>query len=617
MANELFESAQRILIERFVWESKIRRYEVMRHDGLPRRDKTKQWQADGHSKTIDRAIRKSKPFWLGQVTAGDRLCNFTALTEQVQTMSDAAAGFYDFKSHTETKLLAKLDSCVDHMLLKGRGILKCVIDPLDGYRIVDEVVDPMFLLMPESANGFDDADEWIHVRQMTVKAYKRLDARWDTSDSTVNKIKGVKDFQSLGVYQIEKRLREGITHTNNPNFVLIFEHWVKTRGGHTINYYSPLAPDIQLRKPHGNPYKFKGKPSIPFISFQMEIKAEGWYSPRGLGELLDVQEQYETFIENKWADAMSISNTRIFTGAKEIQNMANLRLEDGQYIPGEISSVQMAPPAMPWDGMLQYQRGRSEEISQVPDSSSTAPGSKTGGKAITAKEAGIIASLNQAGMNYVAEIFRRDLITLHCHRWGMLCQFKPKEFAYYASQKLNTLPEQAMHDKYLIVPDGSIDGWNRQLRMQRDIGLMQTFAPLPNSNPDYWVERAMRSVDGQAANQGFKGTGGKQADEYEAQASEILLLTATPPFPVQPQPQQDQPTRIKCIIDWLHAAQSLGVPVNEHAKQRVHQNLAARMQILQQQNPAAAAQIKQMLMQLEKGAAQPAAQQPQQIPQTA
>jgi len=73
MANELFDSAQRILTERFIWETKIRKFVQMRHDGLPRRDKTKAWQADLHSKTIDRAIRKSKPFWLGQVTAGDRL----------------------------------------------------------------------------------------------------------------------------------------------------------------------------------------------------------------------------------------------------------------------------------------------------------------------------------------------------------------------------------------------------------------------------------------------------------------------------------------------------------------------------------------------------------------
>jgi hypothetical protein len=458
----------------------------------------------------------------------------------------------------------------------------------------------MFILMPESADSFDDADNWVHIRMMTIEAYRLLDKRWDTSEDTLKKVRGTKDFQTLGIYNQEMNLREGITHTTNPHYVLIFEHWEKTSGGHTIHYYSPNFPEIELRKPHGNPYKFQGKSSIPFNSVQMEIIERGWYAPRGLGEMLEVQELTETFIENKWADAMSIANTRIFTGSKEIQNMANIRLEDGQYIAGEISSVQMAPPAMPWDEMLQYQRGRSEEISQAPDSSSVAPGSKTGGKPITAAESNRIGALSQVGMNYAAEIFRRDLIKIHRHRWGMLCQFKPKEFAYYASQKLNTLPEQALHDKYLITPDGSPDGWNRQLRMQRDIGLMQTFAQLPNSNPDYWVERAMRSVDGQAANQGFKGTGMKTADEAEAQAMEIQLLTAQPPYPVKVQPQQDQLTRIQTILQWLQAAHGLAVPVNPQGKALVMQNLTQRMQILQQQNPAAHKQVAQLMKQMEQ-----------------
>lgn len=607
MGNELFDSAQRILVERLRWEERARRLYTMRHDGLTRRDKTKSWQADSHSKTIDRAIRKDKPFWIGQVTAGNRLANFTALTQQVQQLSDAAANYYDFISHTQTKLLTEIDCAIDHMLLKGRGILKSTIDPIDQYAIVDEAIDPMFLLMPESAGGFEDADEWIHVRLMTVPAYKRLDARWDTSPETINKIRGSKEFQSLGIYQQQVQLREGITHTSNSNYILLFEHWTKTASGHDISYYSPNSPDLALRQTHQNPYKWNGKESVPFISFQMEIKEKGWYAPRGLGELLDVQEQLETAIENRWLDAMAIANTRIFTGQKEIQNMANLRLEDGQYIPGAISSVQMAPPALPWSEMLNYQRARSEEISQSPDSSSTAPDSKTGGKAITAAESNRIGALTQVGMNYAAEIFRRDLAKLHQHRWGLVCQFREREFAYYAASELNSLPEEALHDRYMIVPDGTPDGWNKQGRIQREVILMQTFANLPNANADYWVERAMRAVDGQAALQGFRGMNLKGADEYEAQANEIQLLTDNPPFPVQPQPQQDQPTRIKCMLDWMTAAHQAGRQVGPQQKMLLHQNLAARMQILKQQNPSAYKKISADIAQMEQATATPQA----------
>ncbi len=604
--NPRFQSAQRMLVERYRWEERQRRYFQMRHDGLPRLNRTGSWQSDSHSKTIDRAIRKNKPFWLGQLTAGERLCNFVSMQQgQVQAMADAAADYYDFQTYQKSRLIDEIDTCVDHMLLKGKGIIKSTVDPLDEYRIVDTAIDPMFLIIPDSADDFEDADEWIEIRQMTVAEYQRLDSRWDTTEETVKAIRGRKDWQNIGIYNQEVQLREGITHTANANYILIFEHWIKTRGGHTIYYYSPNEPDIQLRKPHGNPYKWQGKESIPYTSFQMEIKDKGWYSPRGLGELLDVQEQKETFVENQWADAMVLANNPPLTGDKELPNTANLRWERNQYIPFNVKPIVTTPPPIPYEGMLQYEKARSEEISMAPDSSSVSPESKTGGKAITATEAKNIAALTQVGSNYNADIFRRRLTRLHQHRWGLMVQFKQKEFVYYSVGSLNTLPEQALHDQYLISPDGSADGWNRGARIQREIGLMQTFAPLPNADKDYWVKRAMAAVDGKAAQQGFVPTGLATQNEYEAQAMEILLLTAQPPFPVQPEPQQDQATRIKCIIDWFEAAHKTGKPVNPQAKRLIQQNLAQRLQILQQQNPAAAKQIKQMLMQAEQATQPP------------
>lgn len=622
--NPQFDSAQQILTERLRWETKIRRYYQMRHDGLPRRDKTKPWQADLHSKTIDRAIRKSKPFWMGQLTAGDRLCNFTALKQQVQSQSDAAADYYDFITYQETDLIDEIDCAVDHMLLKGRGIIKSTVDPLNGYRIIDEAIDPMFLLMPKSANDFDDADEWIHVRQFTVASYRLLDARWDTSEETIQKIRGNADFQSLGIYKIEVELREGITHSSDSNEILVFEHWKRTRNGHTIYTYSPHAPDIQLRKPYGNPYKWRGKESVCFTSFQMESKEKGWYAPRGLGELLDVQEQKETYIENMWADGMRIANTRIFTSQKEIQNMANLRLDDGQFIGGGIESVNFSPPAVPYTEMLNYSKAVSEEIGQVPDAGITAADSKTGGKPITAAESNRIGALTQVGMGYSADLFRRRLAKLHRHRWGLICQFKERDYVYYSTGQLNTLPEQALHDSYLITPDGSPDGWNRQAKLQREVMLMNTFAQLPNSNPDYWVKRAMSAADGQAALQGFIPTGLKDQNEAEAQAMELLLLTAMPPYPAKVEPQQNQLVRIQTILQWLEAAHHLGKPMNPQAQQLIFQNLGQRMQILHQQNPAAHKAAAQLIQQMEQALAQapagasPQAQvQPQPMTQTA
>ena len=73
MSSKLFESAHNILLSRLTWESKQRLYYQMRHDGLRRIRKPFPTAADMHYPQIDMAIRRLKPFWMGQVQSGDRL----------------------------------------------------------------------------------------------------------------------------------------------------------------------------------------------------------------------------------------------------------------------------------------------------------------------------------------------------------------------------------------------------------------------------------------------------------------------------------------------------------------------------------------------------------------
>jgi hypothetical protein len=601
MSKALYESANRMLLARLRWEQKQRTFYTMRHDGLPRTNKPFPSAADGHVAVIDNAIRKNKPFLVGQLTSGNRLCQFVSLKQQVEALSDAAADFYDFLTFNRSTLMDEMDCVFDTCYLRGRGVIKCTVDPLDDYALKDEAIDPLFILMPQEADDFEDADEFVHVRQFTVAKYMRLDQRWKKDDVTIQKIRG-QPAANINVIIQQKRLQEGINYTSNTEQILVWEHWKKTQGGHTVSYYSPLSPEIELRQPHGNPFKTGGKESVPFFSFPMEKKDKGWYAVRGLGELLAPDEQFATKIVNEWADYMTFSNRPIYSGDKEITNAANYRWQPGEYIPGNIHSVQQSAPPMSFSEMLMLSRGMAEEKAQSPDFGITSSeGQNTnGGKPRTATENDRIAALQQTGGNYQASIQRRVLARMHRHRWGLIVQFKQRDFAYYAAGQIGTLPEQALHDQYLITPDGSPEGWNPVLKFQKAMAALQAFAGNPNVDMEVLTQAALNAYDGRIALKAFTPTNMKGASEYEDQAMEILLLNAMPPFPVTVDPKQDQPSRIKCIIDWMHAAGKLGVPVNPLGKQRVHQNLVQRLQILKQQNPAAAKQIEQQLMQMEQ-----------------
>jgi hypothetical protein len=600
MSSRLFDTAHNILISRLVWENKQRLYYQMRHDGLRRRQKPFPTAADMHYPEIDMAIRRLKPFWMGQVQSGDRLAQFVSMQDQLQAYTDAAADFFHFHLTNKTQFLRKLRVAVDTMLLRGRGVLKITVDPFDNYAIVFESVDPLFILMPDAAMDFEDADEFVHVRQMTVPQYQR-DRRYSQDKATLACIIGSANFENYATLVQDKQIREGITHNRNPNSILIWEHYGKTMGGWTVETYSPQNPDVEIRKPFGVPYKIGKKASLPFFSFTMEVKDEGWYSPRGLGELLAPAEQYLTKLWNEKADSMTFGNRPVFTAEGEIQNAGNIRWQPGEFIPRNVKAVQMYPPAFSFDQEIMFARAIGEEQSQSPDFGITQPGgSNDSGKPRTATENQRISALQQAGTNDNGSFFREDLAKAFRHTWGLICQFKDRDLSYWAQDKIGTLPPQSLHDKYLIAPDGSPDGWNRMARFQKSAARLQLWKGDPNCDQDKLKRDVMAADDAQFAQKAFIPSNMKSASEAEDEAMEITILQEG--FPAAVMAGEDHMTRILVDVGWLQKQGAAGAPINPIAKLRVMQHMAQHFQFLQQQQPEVAKQLKQKIAQMEQAA---------------
>lgn len=598
MSQALFKSAHDILLSRNVWENKQRLYYQMRHDGLRRRQRPFPTAADMHFPEIDMAIRRLKPFWMGQIQAGDRLAQFVAMKDQLDAITDAAADYFDFYLLQRTNFMRSLRVAVDTMLLRGRGVIKCTVNPFDNYNLVFKPVDPLFLIVPDIATDLESADEFVHVQVMTVAEYKR-DRRLNQEPATLKAITGSSNFENYSTLLQDVRIREGITHNKNPNTILVWEHYTKTMGGWTVAVYSPQHPDIELRKPFGVPYKFGGKVSLPFFGFALEIKDEGWYSPRGLGELLAPVEQYLTKLWNEKADAMTFGNRPVFTAEGEIQNTANIRWQPGEFIPRNVKAVAMPAPPFSFDQELMFARSIGEEQSQSPDFGITDPAqSDTGGKPRTATENQRISALQQAGTNDNGNFFRQDLSKLYRHAWGLLCQFRSRDFVYWAAGKIGTLPPEALHDQYLIMPDGAPDGWNRMQRFQKSVARLQLWKGDANVDQDKLKRDVMAADDAQFALKAFIPTNQKAASEAEDEAVEIMVMTQG--YPAAVTPGEDHATRIMVDLGWLAKQQATGAPVDPIAKQRVFQHLQMHFQYLKQTQPEVAKQILQKIQMAEQ-----------------
>lgn len=594
----LFDTASEALGLRGQWEQRQRLYSQMRVDGLRRRNKPWPAAADLHFPLIDLNIRKSKPFWESQATSHERLVSFVSLQEQQQAMTTAAAEFMDFELRQNTNYLRELNRSIDTMCLRGRGVLKAIVDPFEDYAIKFESVDPIFIIMADQADDFEDADWFVHIQHLTLPRYKR-DRRYEQKETTINAIRGNKDLDvAAGVLQ-DKEAREGVNYSRNPNQIIIWEHYVRTMGGFTVYTYSPLKPDLQLRRPYGVPYKSQDKCSLPYFSFAMEIKEKGWYSPRGVAELCAPFESYTCKLWNEKSDAMTLGNRPVLTSDQQIPNTANIRWNPGEIVPGNLKAVAMPAPAISFDQELMFARSVSEQITMLPDFGITVPGDQSTGKSRTATENNRISNLQSIGTESQGKIFRGDLARVYRHVWGLMLQFKRKNLAYYAGDELKTLPEGALHDAYLIQPDGSPNDWDKTQRLNKAMGRLQTFQGSPNVDQDVLVRDALAADDPKLAQEAFIPAGLRSANEQEDEAEEIQILKDG--FPAAVRPNEDHASRIFILLSWLKKQQAMGAPLDPLAKKRISEHMALHFMFLQKIDPQKARALQQQIMASEQG----------------
>ena len=618
--SDLFGRGYQILQDRNVWERKQRLWYLMRHDGVPRA-RRERWQADMHLKLIDEKVNQKKAFTLSRIFGTPTLGSFQSLLPQTQELTKSAEQFFDFEMKRRTNFIRTMMVCEDTKQLRGRGIIKAYVDPFNDYRIVHENIDPLYLLMPDDVDGFEDAYEWVHVRQIPVATFK-MDRRWCPNDRDENGIdtRAMKkltcpdpkqaierlkttiggDFSDI---EQDKEWREGYTHSSSGDTIIVWEHVIKTMGGYTVYSYCPVAIDVEVRKPFGIPYKINGKVSSGYFSFQAEVKDEGWYSPRGIAEKIRDLQNSGDKMWNAKIDAMSLWLKPTFTSeiGTVVQNQANYRLAEGEVLPPGIKPTQIGQMPIAFDQEIQFVRGEAELAAQSPDMGIEKPGQRGNDKR-TAKEVGVAANIASVGVNLESMVLADDLSKLYAHDWALMLQYKRKQLSYFVSDDLKTTPEEALHGEYLITAGGATDDFDKAQRMQRAAQRYELLLGKPNVDQDELLTEMLNVDDARLVKKlvvpGKQKAATEAADE-NTEINDMCPGPGRPSFPIQAMPQQDHFTRIQTILAWMDAANKMGTPSSPAEKQRLHEHLGQHIQFLKKQNPQQFKQVVQMIHQME------------------
>jgi len=544
--------------QRSPWEIRQTRWYELRHHGLRRTNKPWPKAADLHWPLIDTAIEKLKPLFLQQALGMDVVASFVPMRQQLNAYTKVAEDWFNYKIRDKTNFTDEILSWVDYTLMSGRGVMKCMWNPGDK-RVDFEAIDPMYFIVPAYTVDLQDADWAVHVMPMSVGAYKRLAAQlgWKSDSKTIERIRGDMDHDSTipgaATEDAAKQLREGITYTKNSDGMIVWEVYKKRDDGVWEVYtYSPAAVDLDLRDPMELPYDH-GK--CPFVDFPYEIKDKGWFSPRGVCEILAPFELSMTSMWNHKHDAMTLYNRPLFRAERELPNSINLRFSPGQILPYGVAPVQMPQPPVSFDQELNQTRAVAENRIGSPD---YAMGSAMSGGSDrrTATEIQSINSQSMQSGDLRARLFRMALGKLYRQAWGLYVQYDSKSLRYrFAEDSLDADPV-ALHDQYELEPKGGMDMVSRQMMVQQAINRKQLFQNSP------WVDQVeldksiMELDDPSLIKRLLRDPGQKQQDELEDETKTIPTLLIGIPVPAKP--GQNFAGRIGVLMQYLNGAMQQG-----------------------------------------------------------
>lgn len=606
MDSKLLESILEDVKDRNTWADRQAVWYEMRRDGLRRKSKPFPGAADLHFPLVDTIIEKFKPFYMNQLFATERLADFVSKNPQAGERMTEVAWWFDYKLKQKSNLERKVPFVVDSMLQNGRGIIKPSWCP-DKKQVVFESIQPIYLIVPTDAEDLQDADRIVHVQHFTPWRYKNGagNENRNKDEEFIKRITGGKSEEAQKLEDAKKR-KEGITYTGNKNLIIIWEVWEKIADGYNVHTISPYAPDEDVRPMFKCPYKHN---RAPFIDFAFEECEEGYYSPRGLAEILAPFESSLNKMWNEKHDAMTFYNRPLFYASRDIPNAGQIRMRPGDILPFEIKPVDRGAPPISWDQEMINTRMVAEQRVATPDFGVGGNDGSNNNK--TAREIDELSANRNNIVDLRSKMFRRQLGEMYLQAWELYRQYDSDlEFLKEGSGK--AIDKKDFDEVATLKPNGSSDSWNQHGRLKKAIARKQLLGQSPFINQGE-LDKSLLELDepGLVARL-FRDPGIAQQDQVSRIMRDIPALEDG--LFVEPRPDDDDAIQASFLMEYMARNAQQGKPTSPIAIKAMQQRIMAHMERLQATNPKAANELKAKGVQIAK-ALQPQQGQPQEVAQ--
>ena len=590
--SEFQQSILTAIEARTVWERRQGMFFEMRHHGLRRRNKPWPGASDVHFPLADSVIERLKPAYFQQLYASDLAATFIPRTKDATTaMAQAAAQWFDFQLKQRSNFKTEILRGIDGLLMAGRSVVKVTWDV--GGQALDLTWIPIqHLIVPSHTRELEQADWIVHVQHWSPAAYRR-EKVFRQDEAFVQSIigSGTGPEGVNATIREAKCVREGITHADTESIVL-WEAWRRDADSWSCEMFSPLRPEDDVRPRYRAPYRH-GQP--PFVDFVYELKEPGWYSPRGVVELVAVFEAELAKLLNEKNDAMTLYNRPLFKTSSQMPNAANLRWVPGQILPYAVEPVGMPQPPISFDQQIVLVRDLAEGRVSVPDFGMSQVRGTKDPRTATEIQA-ISAAAGQSG-DLRLRIFRQGLGRLYKMCWSLLLQYAGGDLEMWFDGQAVTIPTGALRDHYRLMPSGSSDGSTRQSLYQKAVSRMQLFRGDDFVDQGELRKSVLEADDAGLVKRLFRDPGIEAADQAERQAMEISILRLGFPAPVRS--TDNHAVHLQTIVSYVLHQIQLGHPPHGSELQMLVQHAGDHLTALRKINPIAAKEAAAALGQLE------------------
>jgi hypothetical protein len=567
------------LKDRSSWESRQTTFYKMRHNGVSRRNKPYPNAPDLHWPLIDTNIEKLKPLYNQQIVGMDVVATFVPMRSQLAAFNTTAEQWFDYKIRERSNLQDEALSWIDYMMQSGRGILKIYWD-VKKKRLAFDAFDPMYLIVPTSTKELQDADWIVHVMPMSKAKYIR-EGVYRSDKATIEKIQGGGDDDKGGEDEEKKaakETREGITHSKDDDQIIVWEHYKhRDDGKWEIHTYSPAAPDINLRDTRELHYEHG---EAPFVDAPYEIKDKGWYSPRGIAELIAPFESALCHTWNQKHEFMQYVNKPLFQDSRGVANTMNMRLSPGQILPAGITPVIMGQAPISFDEELTQARSVAEQRVSNPDYGMGQVVNTKNRRTATEIEA--IGGQSQQAGDLRARIFRMRLAKVYKQAWSLLLQYDKQDLQYRYLDSSQKVDVQALHEQYHIEPKGGSNEVNKAMLLQKAISRKQIFVNSPWINQPELDRTILELDDPSLIPRVFQDPNQKGQDESADEQKTIPALMLGQQVPVKP--GSDFAVRITVLMQFINQMVQSGLQPPPQSINAVLGRLQGLVQGLTQQD---------------------------------